>query len=194
MGYALSWVAVKGPTPETVQAFLHLRPTGERSEVPESDVDGVKLPGGWYVVVTNRDFTFVKDDLLESLSALGEVIMCYVEEHVMASGAAGWRDGKCIWSLTHDSQKSVYHLDVKGEPPPPFDDIYDRLDQDQNEAGGENAEGDYIFDVPVALAKALTSFVHNEDPPSLVEDEDPFEILESTKPKPKTIWKRLFGG
>lgn len=194
MGYALSWVAVKDSTPEAVQEFLQLRPTGQRSTVTESGVDGVKLPGGWYVVVTNRDFTLVEDDFLKSLSALGEVVMCYVEEHVMASGAAGWHDGKCDWSLTHDSQKGVYHLDVKGEPPPPFNEIYDRLAQNQKEAGGENSEGDYIFDVPVALAKALTGFVHNEDPPGADEDEEVFEVLESTRPKPKSLWKRLFGG
>lgn len=195
MGFSLSWVAVKGGTPKDVLNELGLRPTGERSDIAESAADGVSLSGGWYVVVSNHNEVSLHErKKLKELSSIGEVVLCFVEEHVMFSSAAGWRDGTCTWTVEHDAQKSVHHLDVKGEPPPAFDEIYSRLAQEQNEAGGKKAGVDFIFDVPIELAKALTGFVHSEDPPGLVENEGPFGILESTRPEPKSIWKRLFGG
>ncbi len=55
MGFAMSWAAVRGCTPEAVREALGLRATGAREEIPESEITGAEFPGGWYMVVSNRD-------------------------------------------------------------------------------------------------------------------------------------------
>jgi hypothetical protein len=84
MGYALSWAATKGDA-ETVYFVPGLRPTGQREEIPESDMLRVELRGGWYLllyrgcIVANRAPT--------RLSRSGKVVYRSVEEHVTASAA-----------------------------------------------------------------------------------------------------------
>jgi hypothetical protein len=123
MGYSLSWAAVKGGTPAAVLEALALRGTGATEEIPESEITGAALPGGWYLVMSQRDcLEFTKDKVLEELSSLGEVVTCFVEEHVVCSLAACWHGRQLIWSVYHNSggRGGNLHLDIKGEPPPAF--------------------------------------------------------------------------
>src|SRR3974390_3306362 len=116
MGFSLSWAAVKGSPAATVLEALALRGTGAIEEIPEAEITGTELPGGWYLVVSQRNrLEFTKDKVLEQLSSLGEVVACYVEEHVMCSFAACWRGGQRVWSVYHDSggRSGNLHLDIK---------------------------------------------------------------------------------
>src|SRR5262249_31766777 len=121
MGFSMSWAAVRGGTPQAVHDALALRGTGVREEIPESDITGAGLPGRWYIVVSNRDsLQLTEDAALGRLSHVGEVVMCFVEEHVMCSFSACWRDGQRVWSLYHDAQSGLERLEVEGEPPAAF--------------------------------------------------------------------------
>jgi hypothetical protein len=140
MGWSLSWVAVNGVTPQAVQSALALRGTGSREEFPESDITGTMLPGGWYLVVSQRDgLRLTEDSALKRLSCLGEVVMCWVEEHVMCSFAACWRDGQRIWSVNHDSGRGIENFVVEGQHPDSFTQIHDKLFAKQAAAGGKTA-------------------------------------------------------
>ena len=194
MGFSMSWAAVRGGTPQAVHGALALRGTGTREEIPESDITGAELPGGWYMVASNRDgLRLTEDAALERLSRVGEVIMCFVEEHVMCSFAACWRDGQRVWSVYHDAQSGMDSLDVQGEPPAAFVAIRDRLRAQQAAAGGKKAGVDYIFDIPVELAHSLTGYRHDHDIPGM--PKDAFEVLVSTSttPERRSWWKRLVG-
>jgi len=58
----------------------------------------------------------------------------------MASKASEWKDGKEIWVVTHDSERADKHLDVRGDVPPQFAGIRDRLLAAQaSEAGRQRA-------------------------------------------------------
>jgi len=192
MGYSLSWLAVKGKSAAAVRDELAIRGTGTHEEIPESDVVGAELPGGWYLVVANH--APVKDDaVLRSLSSGCELVTFFVEEHVMFSYAAGWSDGSMVWSVTHDAQQGLEHLETQGDLPAIFNSICDRLRSDQEAAGGREAGVDYIFDVPVQLAESLTGHRHDQDIPGL--GDRPFEVLvvASVKRERSSLWKRLFG-
>ena len=196
MGFSMSWAAVRGGTPQTVHEALALRGTGKREEIPESDITGAELPGGWYMVVSNRDeLRLTEDAALERLSRVGEVVMCFVEEHVMSSFAACWRDGQRIWSVYHDSggRRGIEHLDVKGQTPTSFAAIRDRLFAEQSAAGGKKARVDCIFDIPVELAHSLTGYRHDHDIPGM--PKDAFEVLASTSTtlERRSWWRRLVG-
>src|SRR4051794_15579391 len=100
MGVSMSWAAVKGSTPQAVHDTLALKATGAREEIPESDITGAELPGGWYIVLSNRDgLHLTSAEVLTRLSPLGEVIVYFVEEHVMFSFAQRWQSGRRVWSV-----------------------------------------------------------------------------------------------
>ena len=195
MGQSVSWVAVKGMTPQAVQNALTLRGTGAREEgVPESDITGTVLPGDWYLVVSQRDGLRLTEDVtLNRLSGMAEVVMCFVEEHVMYSFAACWRNGQRIWSVHHDSEDGIESLVVKGQLPDSFAQIRDKLFAEQAAAGGKKAKVDCIFAIPVELAQSLTDYRYDEDPIELCKDG--FEVLVSTGPTKdeRSWWRRLFG-
>ncbi|HEY1811669.1 MAG TPA: hypothetical protein VGG74_04890 [Kofleriaceae bacterium] len=163
MGAALCWVAVRGKTRDTVLDELALTGTGDIEDIPESPLVGARLADGWYLVVSNEDLRFEGQDLLARLSSNCEAVTCFVDEHVMFSAAYGWRAGEQQWSIVHDSARSIEHLAAGGELPAEFAAIRDRLAAEQQRAGGQDAEVDFIFAVPVEVAKALTGFSHDED-------------------------------
>jgi hypothetical protein len=174
MGWSLSWAALKGGNLQTACAALGLRVTGKREETAESKIVGAQLPTGWYVIQFDR--SEMEDRELARLSRSGEVVCCFVEDHVMVSWASGWREGKKVWSVVHDCEKGQFHLDIKGEAPSELKNIAEQLIAKQQAAGGEKADVDYVYDVPAELAKALTGYRHDQNIQGLTGDV--FEILE----------------
>ncbi len=189
MGTSQSWVAFRGRPAEDVRAELRLRVAGTPEEAASSAFSGAQLPGGWSLLVVGRDERFVSDALLARLSRGCEAVACFVEEHVMVSQATGWRDGRKVWSVDHDSEVAVEHLAVTGEPPAELASIRQAAESQQREDDGEV---DYLFDVPPALAKALVGY-HHDDDSGLVADS--FEVLVEVPPEPprKPFWARLLG-
>ena len=76
----------------------------------------------------------MRDTILQRLSAGCEVVTGDVEEHVMVSIAIGWKDGQRVWSVTHDAQRDIEHLQTEGELPAAFTSIRDRLRFEQQAA------------------------------------------------------------
>jgi hypothetical protein len=190
MGFAISWLAVSGKDPQQVLHELQLSRTGETEEFPDSPVTGAHLPDGWFLVFANRfESPLVADGSLKQLSTGCTVISCQVEEHVMFSSAACYSNGKCNWHVAHDAQKNIYHLSASGDLPSQFNDIYASLKQQQDNSGGDKSGVDYIHDVPVSLAKAVTTFRHDYD----IQGDPPqtFEVLASSSSpaSAKPWWK-----
>lgn len=178
MGYSLSWAAVRGKSPEAVRAELGLEPTGVTLEVPEGDFCSVALETGWFIVVSNLDERFVDDAVLAKLSAGCEVVGCFVEEHVMMSRAAGWREGQQQWSLTHQAEVSRDDLSREGTPPP----VLAELEAAARSRRQAEPDGpDFLFDVPANVAQALSGFRHDEGERSFAE-------LRLAAPPPKKSW------
>jgi hypothetical protein len=156
MGASLSWFAFRGKTPEAVLREFGLKNVGK--EYRKTPFCGGALPSGWYLVIHGRhEFT---NDEMRRRSRGCEVVACFVEEHVMVSRSAMWRDGVHVWSVTHDTGEGEGHLDVQGEPPSIFNSIRERLTRQQEEDAG----CDFIFDIPVNLAKEITGYSHDERP------------------------------
>jgi hypothetical protein len=172
MGFSVSWLAIRGKDADTVQRELALAGTGEYEEVPESPLLGANLAEGWYLVFANR-CDYADNAPLERLSRGDLLVTCAVEEHAMISHASGWSDGRSEWSVLHDSQQGLEHLDAQGDLPPAFAAIRDRLSEEQAEQG----EADYLFDVPIEVARAITGFRHDQSEPTRR-----FERLSDTAP------------
>jgi hypothetical protein len=158
MGYSISWIAIRGKDRDVVCSEFHVEPTGEFEDVPESPVVGARLPTGWYLLFIN-DRSLPGSGVLGKLSTRAELVCCFVEEHVMCSSASGWQNGKEQWSVTRDAQQGLTHLESTGDLPWAYAAIHDDLSRKQ--VGKTNV--DYLFDIPVELAKSLTGFRHDED-------------------------------
>jgi hypothetical protein len=62
------------------------------------------------------------------------------------------------------------------------------MEEAQRAAGGDDADVDYIFEIPLKLAKELVGFKHDEDCPHLVDRH--FIVL--SRAKPSGVFGRLF--
>jgi hypothetical protein len=216
MGYSLSWLAVKGMSPQAVREALGLVATGAREEFPESELTAAELPGGWYLVVAQQCGEQVASDEVMSQLSQGnvELVTCFVEEHCMVSTAGGWRAGRKVWSVIHDAQKGRAHLEASGELPAGYEEIRNHWQAKQDEENQRKPPQkrpqfrrritdlseigcDYLFEIPVETAAKLTDYRHDEDISG--QTGDAFEVLEKIKSTRTTsgtkpsFWQRLFG-
>jgi hypothetical protein len=189
MGTSQSWVAFHGRPAEDVRAELRLRVAGTPEEAEGSRFSGARLSSGWDLLVVGRDERFVGDALLARLSRGCEAVACFVESHVMVSQATGWRDGRNVWRVHHDSEIAVDHLEVTGEPPAELESIRRDAEAQQREDDGQV---DTLFDVAPALAQALVGH-HHDDDSGLIDDS--FQALVEVPPASprKSLWARLLG-
>ena len=160
MGYSISWIAFQTNDKHRALSLIGLVDTGEADEANEAPVSGATLPTGWYVVFFN-DYSFTTPERLATFSADCAVVACQVEEHVMASGSFLYEEGRRVWSVTHESERGRYDLSVDGEPPDVFCSLRDSLFEEQDGAGGEKADVDFVFDIPVQLAAELCGYKHD---------------------------------
>lgn len=154
---------------------------------------GVNLPNGWYVVVANNFSRFGRKEPEHHWSEDCDVVICDVEERVGCSSAEAWRNGKHVWSIVHDaSGGTVSNLTTTGELPPAFAAIRDQRQAEQEAAGGAKAKVDYFFDIPLEVARSLTGFAHDQDPPG--GGDEPYEVLEPIGGAARSRFsRRLFG-
>jgi hypothetical protein len=174
MGFRVQLIAVTGKGPRTIQCDYGVVPTGQREEIPESPVVGAALPNGAYLLYINDQDKIVPDDKVFLLLSKGaSLVACYANETVMNSYACAWSNGVERWSVFHDSQQGVKHLEMSGTLPPEMQPIRDRLFAQQAKDDG----ADFIFDVPVELFAALGGIRYDHDIPGA--GPEPWEILES---------------
>jgi hypothetical protein len=177
VGNAISWLAVRGKSPEAVIQELELTPTGETAQYGEFLFTGRALSNGWFVLVINHcEHDFVKQKSLASLSKNCEVIACSIEEHVMFCSSELWTNGEQIWRIEHDAQKSIDHINSFGALPEGYLAIEREFSEEQKKAGGREAEVDYFFEIPLQTAKSIVGFKHDE--PS--SEDDDFEVFDGT--------------
>jgi hypothetical protein len=191
MGYAITWCAVREPNAEHFLRSLALSPTGETSEDPATLISSAKLDTGWRVLWYNEyGCPFLRPADLRRISADYDVLLCLIEEHVMASSTELWSGGGRKWWLGHNGDDGPKGLDVEGEPPDSFPAIRREMEKRQAESGGDSAEVDYIFEIPLKVAHSLVGFKHDEDNPHLVGNEF---IALSRIEQGGGLLRRLFG-
>jgi hypothetical protein len=173
MGFRVQLIAVTGKEPSAVQRDFGVAATGQREEIAESPVVGAALPNGAYLLYINDPDKIVPEDkVFARLSKGASLVACYANETVMNSYACGWANGVERWSVFHDAQQDIKHLETIGTLPSEFEAIRDRLFEEQE--GDDGA--DFIFDIPIELFAALGGIHYDRDIPGA--GPDPWEILE----------------
>jgi hypothetical protein len=190
MGVSLSWLAVKGKSPEVVHAELELYSTAQPGEAAISPFVAATSNAGWHLIVARGcEHRIISPLVIKRLSRRCEVLTCTVEEHVMYSEATGWRDGQCLWSVAHsgedeDTQKTVSE---KGALPVEYPAIRERFFREQEAENAAESEVDFLFEIPVVLAQTFTGYKYDESSPAF--EAHGFELLESSR---KSFFQRLF--
>lgn len=189
MGFSLARLAVRPGGQKELLRSMSLRTTGAVEDIAESPLLAADLGEGWTLVLSQGEQLPAGDTLCASLSVGSELVRCVVEEHVMFSGAWGWQDGKQIWSVVHDAQVALEHLELSGQAPHALETIREEVEKRRANTPLDGA--DWVFDIPVQLAEAVTGFRHDASEP-----ERRFEVLEQTAPQGTRSlpwWKRFFG-
>ena len=170
---------------------LALSPTGETEEFPESLISTAKLDTGWRVIWYNKyGCPFLRPEDLGELSKEQDVLMCLVEEHAMASSSEFWSGGNRMWWISHEGENGPKGLATDGDLPACFPSIRRELEEAQRVDGGDDADVDHIFEIPLKVAQSLVGFKHDEDCPHLVEEE--FVVLSRAATR-KGLLSSLFG-
>lgn len=192
MGFAITWLAVKREGMDQVLARLSLNPTGKFEDDPESPFSTARLTSGWQLLwINDYDAPVLAAEHLKAISCDHDVLVCRVEEHVMASSAELWSSGQMAWSISHVGTNGPVGLNIVGQPPASFVAIREDLEAVQVAEGGMDADVDHIFDIPLQLARSLVGFKHDEDYEGAIEG--PFEVLASAQGKTGGFISRLFG-
>jgi len=190
MGFSLSWVAFRGRPAEDVRAEVGLRSSDDRDDWRFL---GATLFEDWNLLVSGSDDRFIDEALLARLSRGCEVVACFVEEHVMASRATEWRDGRNVWTVDHDSSVAADHLEVTGEAPEALESIRQAAEAKRHVDGDDEYPVDYLFEVPVELAQVLVGFRYDDVFSDHVMDS--CDVLVEVPPEAprKRFWARLLG-
>lgn len=184
MGYSLAWVGIRGISQEDAIARLALRRTGGTAEYAESPISSRSLPQGWTLVVARGcDHPIIKSSTLAKLSIDGEAVACSIEEHVMFSSCELWTNRTRQWRVEHDAQRAIDDLATLGTLPEDFASTKAEFAEQQAAEGGEMADVDLHFEVPLSLAKNRVGFKHDEV--NAADDDEQFEVLVGA-PAPQT--------
>jgi len=191
MGWSITWCADLEGEAEQFLNQLGLSPTSKTEESPESLISMAKLDTGWRVIWYNKyDCPFLKPDELAVLSHDKEVLLCRIEEHVMASSAEMWSQVKRQWWLSHEGEDGPKGLAAEGDLPEAFPAIRKEMEEAQLAAGGEDADVDYLFEIPLKVAEALVGFKHDENDTHVIGGQ--YVVLSRIKPGGGLV-RRLFG-
>ncbi|MCL4854274.1 MAG: hypothetical protein KJZ78_23175 [Bryobacteraceae bacterium] len=158
MGFRVLLIAVSGKDPATIHEEYSVVPTDRYEEIAESPVCGAALPNGRYLLYIN-DHILPDRRVFAKLSRNATLAACYANETVMNSLASSWDNGIERWSVFHDAQQGITHLETTGDPPDELRAIQERLFASQADAEGT----DYVFDIPVELFVASGGVRYDQD-------------------------------
>ena len=190
MGFAISWCAVPESAAEGFLQRIGLTETGETEEVPDSLIGVARLDTGWRLLWYNKyDCPFLGNAQRGEHSRHYDLLYCLVEEHCMASSSEFWSGGSRTWWISHEGIDGPKGLDFSGAVPNNFPQVKSEMEAKQKQEGGEKSQVDYLFEIPLLVAKSITGFKHDEVCLHVVGNE--FKIMK--KSEQAGFFSRLFG-
>ncbi len=109
----------------------------------------------------------------------------------MASSVEMWSGGKRKWWISHEGVDGPKGLDTDGLLPECFPAIRKKMEEAQAAEGGDSADVDFIFEIPLKVAQTIVGFKHDEECDLLVGGQ--FMVMSRSAPK-AGFFGRLFGG
>ena len=191
MGFAITWFAVPEESHAAFCSRFGLAPTGETLEVPDCLIATAKLDTGWRLIWYGKyDCPFIGDREMADISRSYDIVRCQVEEHVMASRSELWSAGRRKWFVSHEGEDGPKGLDVDGVLPDTFIAMKREMEAIQLAEGGESADVDYIFEIPLRVAESIVGFKHDQSCGHM--PDGAFHVMTRTEAK-HGLLARLFG-
>lgn len=159
MGFRIQIMLFKGREREHILRDLGLISTGESCEFHDSDIVGVTIPSGDYVVYfSDRNLGISDHKLLAFLSEGGSLFVFTCYEGVMLAITAAFEDGVEQWCVEHQGSESPFSLKVRGNLPEFYSEIENRL------VAKQHVEPDSVsvFNIPVELFVACGGFQYDD--------------------------------
>ncbi len=165
MGWMASWIAVQTTANAAVLDHLGLVETGA-GVFPGSRVAPFsyrEFPDNWLIIFSER-FDWADEKRLLDISSFGLALACQFEDKVdMTCSLTAALSGARLWRVFHNSVDTISKLEVDGDPPSTWGPLRDAVVREQEQAGGEGAGVDIIWEAPVRLAKAICGYRADED-------------------------------
>ncbi len=162
MGFAASWIAVRGLVREDLILRCGLQPAAEGVTMEEARYAIGRRKDDCWVIVAFRDYEFAEPQRLQPLSEAGEAVGVQVEEHVMVSAIYAYDHGRPVWCVFHNGgDEGADHLITEGTPPPIVNEVVGELRRQQAE--DPTNEVDYLFEAPNILGQRLFDYRIDED-------------------------------
>jgi hypothetical protein len=178
MGASQSWLVIESAKLDGASLALGVRRTGRRSPQPEFPLSARALADGSVLVVSRHcDEPLFAGKKLVEISRRHRVVLTVQEEHVMESRCTVWSLGRKKWSVVHKGgDEGSLHLKTMGKLPAEFAEIRNRaFELQRNQEGAGDEPVDFVFDVPLRLARALTGVDHEQ---GFADATVPFEELD----------------
>ena len=162
MGFRICWLGFSGKEKADILGALRAQDTGIWDEANESPFSVASLPNDWTIIWLNRfDHSLASAASIQSLSKNCTLVTAHVNEGAMFSSTQLHTDGARSWSISHNAQKGIYDLQTDGTLPDCYSEISARLTGKQDKSGEDKGQVDYIFDVPVEVAKSICGYRYN---------------------------------
>jgi hypothetical protein len=163
VGYRARWLGVKNGDMGIALRTLGLRETSVSDKaVYDTGHYAVNLPNGWLVVIGDgRDaMETVQPEHARELSVGTESLHFYCDDTPMCASISAYRDGKEVWSLTHDRDNNAEMPMIEGTPVTVVGDVVTRVQRQQEEAGPDGA--DFVYEAAPEIGLAITGFRHDK--------------------------------
>ena len=160
MGFSVSWIALPPSHIDAALPTLGFTLEEQFSASEDWRYNLGHLSESWALILATR-CDFAPSAPLAAISRNTAIYAFYAEEHVMVSGISAWQAGKEQWSVDHDPNNGIDHLEINGTPP----DIVGkararRLNQQVNAATGITV--DYIFSVATDVGEELVGYRYDK--------------------------------
>ena len=172
MSMTAVWLAVQGLPAETFLERLELIDLGEPDEFFDAEVSAAHYPDGWFVVLAS-DIGLFDAGKLNAWSEGARIVAAFSDEDSLFSLATEWRDGRAIWSISHEVTEDEPVISIEGQMPEAFEPV--RREYLEKLDGATPAE--LAFEAPLEVAFRITGF--RADTVGFVEDGPAFTILEA---------------
>jgi hypothetical protein len=188
VGLSVSWICARGVDRAAAFEALGLVETGEPADIWEAPFSYAERPDGWLTIsTTNADWLLPQK--VKALSSGGLAVGCFLEEHVMYSGACAYEHGARLWWLTHEPDEGLTHLDSGGDLPAEFERVKAEALQRQEREEPAPMQVDHVFDVPMLLTAKVCGFRADEYPP----EAQFFALREINPPRPRGLFGKIAG-
>jgi hypothetical protein len=166
MGLMCSWVAIRTVAKSEVLAHLGVIETGRSVEPTEERglMSVYQNDNGWLYVFV-YEFDWADEALVADLSRFGMTLGVQMEDKVDMECVVRAADGgRALWSVAHLNIPGQ-ELTISGDPPAELADIRQKYEALQ--AGEESV--DYLLEIPLELARAVSGYQVLEDPIDFIE-------------------------